>query len=142
VIVETEAAQPVTPWATRADPGQDHTRALCEAAVTLATTGKADAIVAVTRAGTTARTLSSLRPRAPIFAATPDDSAARRLSLLWGVTPIVGSIDEDVSALAAALERRILSRALLPPGSTVVVVSVDPDLARPGVNFLKLSRIG
>ncbi len=40
-----------------------HGRAICEAAVTLATTGQAEAIVAVTREGKTARLLSCLRPR-------------------------------------------------------------------------------
>ena len=42
--------------------GSRHGRALCEAAVTLATTGEAAAIIAVTREGKTARLLSSLRP--------------------------------------------------------------------------------
>ena len=44
---------------------------MCEAAVTLASTGQAEAIVAVTREGKTARLLSSLRPRALILAITP-----------------------------------------------------------------------
>ena len=42
--------------------GNRHGRALCEAAVTLASAGEADAIVAVTREGRTARLLSALRP--------------------------------------------------------------------------------
>ena len=55
----------------------DHAQALCEAAVTLADRGDAQAIVAVTRGGSTARRLSALRPRAPIIATTDrrDDGA-------------------------------------------------------------------
>ena len=64
-----------------------HGRALCEAAVTLATTGQAEAIVAVTREGKTARLLSALRPPAPIFARAPGPDVAGRLALFWGVTP-------------------------------------------------------
>ena len=64
----------------------DHAQALCEAAVTLANRSDAQAIVAVTRGGNTARRLSALRPHAPIIAATDDEVTARRLSLYWGVT--------------------------------------------------------
>src|SRR6185436_17827526 len=58
-----------------------HGRAMCEAAVTLATAGQAEAIVAVTRYGRTAQLLSSFRPRAGILAVTPSDVVARRLKL-------------------------------------------------------------
>jgi pyruvate kinase len=61
--------------------GDDHAQALCEAAVTLANRGDAQAIVAVTRGGSTARRLSALRPRAPILAATNGDDTLRRLAL-------------------------------------------------------------
>jgi pyruvate kinase len=44
----------------------DHAQALCEAALILANRGEAQAIVAVTRGGTTARRLSALRPHALI----------------------------------------------------------------------------
>ena len=62
-----------------------HGRAICEAAVTLAERGEADAIVAVTRGGKTARVLSALRPRAPIYAATdqPTSRAAWRWRGAW-----------------------------------------------------------
>ena len=50
--------------------GSLHGRAICEAAVALAAAAQAEAIVAVTRAGHTARLLSSLRPPTQVFAAT------------------------------------------------------------------------
>src|SRR5918992_74342 len=49
---------------------RDHAQAICEAAVTLAERSDAQAIVAVTRGGGTARRLSALRPRVPIIATT------------------------------------------------------------------------
>ena len=69
--------------------GSLHGRALCEAAVTLATTGRADAIVAVTREGKTARLLSALRPETRIIAATASTSVAGTLALMRGVTPVI-----------------------------------------------------
>lgn len=119
-----------------------HAEALCEAAVTLANRGDADAIVAVTRAGTTARMLSALRPRAPVFAATDRAEMARRLTLLWGVVPLVTDIGGDVDSAGANVGRQLLARGAVPPGGVVVFVSVNPDLARGDANFLKLQRLG
>ena len=88
----------------------DHAQALCEAAVTLANRGDAQAIVAVTRGGGTARRLSALRPRAPIFATTDRDEMARRLALYWGVVPVCTDIGENVDA-AGTLDRPAARRA-------------------------------
>ena len=80
----------------------EHGRALCEAAVMLADRGEADAIVAVTREGNTARMLAALRPKALIFAATNRVEVARRLMLYRGVVPIVTTIAENVDATGVA----------------------------------------
>ena len=70
------AAESLTP-SLEIDPGLEvtdvpHNRALCQSAVTLAASGHADAIVAVTRGGKTAHMLSAFRPGVRIFAVTPD----------------------------------------------------------------------
>ena len=115
--------------------GARHARALCEAAVTLATTGQASAIVAVTREGKTARLLSALRPAATVYAATTEPIAGR-LSLFRGVVPVV--TDERDTA---RLERLIVDRGILPAGSVVVFVNVSPELNRLDANFLNVQRI-
>ena len=110
--------------------------ALCEAAVTLATTGQASAIVAVTREGRTARLLSSLRPAAPILAVTPGPEAAGRLAVCWGVTPLVSG-ERDVVWLRSEL----LRRRLVSPGSAVVFINASHDLGRTDTNFLNLQQL-
>ena len=45
-------------------------------------------IVAFTESGSTARLVSSYRPRAAIAAITPNDDTYRRLALWWGVVPV------------------------------------------------------
>jgi pyruvate kinase len=117
--------------------GTRHSRALCEAALTLAGAGHADAIVAVTREGKTARLLSALRPRAPIFAATGSERLAGTLALYWGVSPIVTDERDTVR-----LEQLLLERNILSPGAVVVFVNVSADVSRPDANFLNLQRIG
>lgn len=55
-------------------------------------------ICAATISGTTAATISNLKPKAPILALCPDEKTGRRLALNWGVYPadlkICNSTDE------------------------------------------------
>ena len=129
-----DAASPAEPS------DDDHAQALCEAAVTLADRGDAQAIVAVTRGGSTARRLSALRPRAPIVAATDDEVTARRLSLYWGVAARADDDRRGRVERGMLIGQELVARGLLPRGVPVVLVSVNPDLARADANFLKIQR--
>ena len=138
VIRDAELAPPSERVALTVDlTNSRHGRALCEAAITLASASQAYAIVAVTHAGRTARLLGALRPSTPIIAATASPAVAATLTLIWGVTPVV-TPERDVERL----EPILLERRLAPPGSVVVFVNVSPELDRPDVNFLNLQRIG
>ncbi len=119
----------------------DHAEALCEAAVTLANRGDAQAIVAVTRGGGTARRLSAHRPRAPIFATTDSDDTARRLTLYWGVTPVCTEIPEGDAPASLLIGEQLVERGLVHSGASVVLVSISPDLTRRDANYLKLQRL-
>ena len=119
----------------------DHAQALCEAAVTLAERGDAQAIVAVTRGGGTARRLSALRPRVPIVATTDRDDTARRLAIYWGVTPLCTDIGENVDSAGSLIGQQLVSRGVVSAGATVVLVSISPDLARTDANYLKIQRL-
>jgi pyruvate kinase len=137
IIAEAEQA----PSGERIDPlvdatGTAHGRALCEAAVLLAAIAGADAIIAVTREGKTARMLAALRPRTPIIAATEHVRVAGGVSLLRGVTPVV-TPERDVERL----ERFILDRRLVAVGAVAVFISVSPDLTRVDANFLNVQRL-
>jgi pyruvate kinase len=121
--------------------GEGHEQALCDAAVTLANAGDAQAIVAVTRGGATARRLSARRPHAPIIATTDRHETARRLTLHWGVVPFRTDIVENVDAAGTLIGQQLVARGLLPPGATVVLVSVHADLGRSDANFLKLRQV-
>jgi pyruvate kinase len=137
IIVEAEQSPPVDPIAPAVDPtGSTHGRALCEAAVTLARVGHADAIVAVTREGKTARLLSSLRASVPIGAATANTRVAGALALFRGVRPVVTE-ERDIERL----ERFIVDTGLIRPGAVAVFISVSPDLTRADANFLNVQRV-
>lgn len=137
IIVEAERV-PSEPVALALDPaGTLHGRALCEAAVTLASTGRADAIVAVTREGKTARLLSSLRPDTRVIAATGNQAVAATLTLYRGITPVISPLRE-----LDALERMLMDRRLVAAGSVVVFINVSADLSRSDGNYVKVQRLG
>lgn len=71
--------------------------AVAQAAITMANHLEAAAIIALTDTGFTARCISKFRPRSPILAVTRSHTVRRRLSLNWGVMPIlyVGEGDDD-----------------------------------------------
>src|SRR5439155_19250097 len=115
-----EESQLAEPWIPRRQtPHADHTLALCEAAVTLANRDDAQAIVAVTRGGTTARRLSALRPRAPIVAVTDRRDTMRRLALYWGVVPLRIDVGEDFTAASTQIGEELLARELVVSGASV-----------------------
>lgn len=119
----------------------EHGRALCETAVLLAERGHAQAIVAVTREGNTARMLASLRPRPPILAATGGTDVALRLLLCRGVFPLVVALPDELSATGESVGAALRERGWLHAGDEVVFVSVHRDLTRRGANFLKLYKV-
>jgi pyruvate kinase len=138
VIRDAESVRTASRFVPAIDPaGLLHSRALCESACTLASTGHAEAIIAVTREGKTARLLSALRPSAPVFAATASEAVASSLALFWGVTPVL-TPERDIEALEAF----VLSKRLIAPDAVVVFISVQPDLKRTDTNFLNVQKIG
>ena len=142
IIGDAETAPPhdlavVTP----APAHDDHARALCEAAVTLADRSAAQAIVAVTRGGTTARWLSALRPHAPIIAATERAVTGRRLTLYWGVVPLCMPIGENLDEASVRIGAALVERGLVAAGATAVFVSISSDRSRRDANYLKIQRL-
>lgn len=138
---EASPAFEVPPLNRRVAHNKDHAQALCEAAVTLANRGNAEAIVAVTRGGGTARRLSALRPNAPIIATTDRDETARRLTIYWGVVPLCTDIGENVDSAGARIGEQLVVRGLVAPGACLVLVSISGDLTRADANYLKIQRL-
>jgi pyruvate kinase len=113
-----------------------HARALCGAAVAMADSAEVSGLIAMTRAGKTARLLAAMRPNAPIFAITPNRQTAAALALVWGVTPVL----TDHRAVPS-VRKTLLSRKLVGPGEVVVFISVHSALGHENINFVHVERI-
>lgn len=77
----------------------DINNAICDAACTTARDLKATAIIAVTKSGHTARSVSKFRPKEPIIAPTPDIKTYHQLALSWGVYPVKALLQKDTNSL-------------------------------------------
>ena len=142
IIRDAESGRPAadrTPFNRK--PGHDHSDAICEAAVTLAERGEAQAIVAITRGGKTAKRLSSLRPGVPILAMTHREEMARHLALHWGVVPVCTEVLDSTDLAGTAIGAQLVDRGLVAEGALVVLVSISPDLGRVDANYLKIQRL-
>lgn len=140
-IIRDAESMPL-PWA--AVEGQQasvgHTRALSDAAVTLARRSGAHAIVAVTHEGQTARLLSAARPPAIILAATDNEEVARRLNLWRGVVPMVCDLRGDIEEVISRVVDGAVERSKAPDNATLVFVNTAADLDRGGSNFVRIRR--
>ena len=142
IICEAEQSSPDDGMGgTPPDDDHDHVRALCAAAVTLANRGAAKAIVAVTRGGSTARQLSALRPRAPIFATTDRQDTAKRLALHWGVVPVEIDMGQALDQPSGTIVRELIRRGFVARGDAAVLININPDLSRQDANYLRIQRL-
>src|SRR5581483_1303709 len=106
-----------------ADPDTPVTVAVCELAEQMA----ADAIVVPTLSGRTARLVARCRPACAIVAPVPRAEVRRRLSLVWGVSPV--PLAEDLPAgadrMAAAVKAAFTAGAVA-TGQRVIVLAGHP----------------
>lgn len=69
--------------------GDDKTNAIAHATCSTSHDLGAKCIVAFTESGSTARAVSTYRPGAPIVGATPCEKTFHRLTMSWGVAPVL-----------------------------------------------------
>ena len=100
----------------------------------------AAAIIPLTKSGSTANNVSKFRPPTPILATTSEKSVARRLQLVWGVTPILIESQESTSktfskAMQIAQEMGILSQGdlVVQTAGTLTGISGSTDLIKVGL---------
>ncbi len=120
---------------------EDITNAVCDAACTTARDLKADAIVALTMTGRSARRMSKFRPTTPIVAATPSVKTFHQLALSWGVYPVLARNQDDFDSLFRHAIDCAKQIDLVTDGDRVVIVGGVP-LDTPGnTNIIKVETV-
>lgn len=108
------------------------------AAVQTAETLDAACIVTPTVSGRTARLISHLRPRMPIFAVTPSPRVMRQMQLSWGVVPLLDNLQGDMRQVMESALAKVRARGGVREGDLAVLTAGEPATApdedvRPGV---------
>ncbi len=98
------------------------------------------AIVVFTASGGTARLISRFRPPVPIYAFTPFEDAARQLSMIYGVTPIVMPTPASTDEMLVQMDQELQRRGYIKPNDQIVFVSGQPIGIPGSTNMLKLHR--
>lgn len=120
---------------------QDTTNAVCDACCRAAIDLDAKAIIAVTKAGGTARRMSKFRPNIPIIAATPELKTFHQLSLSWGVYPVLAKLQntsEDLFTHAIACAKQI---DMAKKGDRVVITAGVPLNVAGTTNLLRVETV-
>jgi pyruvate kinase len=112
--------------------------ACCTAAMDLSAT----AIITATRTGSTAHLVSRYRPRSPIVATATVAEVARRLSIVWGVTPVLVKNTANTDEMIEEATRAALEAGFVKGGDMVVVTAGIPKGVRGSTNFLKVHIVG
>lgn len=124
----------------RPDSAGNTSLAISRAARAIAASTNVAAIVAFTQSGYTARLVSKDRPPVPIFALTPNEEVARRVSLYWGVTPIICERFEHLNELDA-FAREVLPQHGIAPGNQVALTGGHPLRHFGPTNFIKILEL-
>jgi pyruvate kinase len=114
--------------------------ALAYAAVALAAADRdVAAIGCYTRSGRTARILSSLRPRVPIVAFSPDPTVIDRLAIVHGVDGRSCTVPAADQTRLELMARLLGESGAVPSGAAVVLVASTAE-AGTGPNLLEILR--
>jgi pyruvate kinase len=126
--------------AARVGPGSQVARSLARVASTVCEELGGKLIVAFTESGSTARLVSSYRPRAAVAAITPNEETYRRLPLWWGVVPVRSEFSATTDEMIVKGDALLKQRGLAASGDRVVMLAGQSHTAG-ATNMLRVHTI-
>jgi pyruvate kinase len=152
-----EALQTMSRIAERAESALDHreiltrqsqaqqisvTESISQSVANCALDLQAKAIITSTESGYTARMVAKYRPKAPIFAVTPNEGSMRRLALIWGVIPVLGAKAKTTDQMFELAVDSALQAGYIRLGDIVVITAGVPVGRSGTTNLIKVHQIG
>jgi len=126
---------------TRTDQGtQDIADSVAQSAVGAVYRLNLKAMVVPTTSGRTARLVSAHRPKVPVLAISPRSETARRLNLLFGVTPLRNEYGEDVRGLLDECATMAARHGLAESGDLIAITAGMPEQGL-GTNLFEVHRV-
>ncbi|HNP15774.1 MAG TPA: pyruvate kinase, partial [Terrimesophilobacter sp.] len=116
-------------------------------AVTLAAAEVAEFVEAkylcvFTQSGDSARRMSRIRSRIPMFAFTPIEGIRRRMALTWGIRAFLVDSVTHTDAMFRQVDDTLLELGLAEVGDVVVVISGSPPGTSGSTNDMRVHHIG
>jgi len=128
--------------AQRAEPEPTGADAIAAAARQIAETLDLSAVVCWTFSGSTGLRVARERPRPPIVAISPNLSAGRKLSLVWGVHCVVAQDARDQDDMVERACRIAFKDGFARAGQRIIIVAGVP-LGTPGAtNMVRIAFVG
>jgi pyruvate kinase len=128
--------------AQRAEPEPTGADAIAAAARQIAETLDLSAVVCWTFSGSTGLRVARERPRPPIVAISPNLSAGRKLSLVWGIHCVVAQDARDQDDMVERACRIAFKDGFARAGQRIIIVAGVP-LGTPGAtNMVRIAFVG
>lgn len=115
--------------------------AISFAAVRIAEQVGANAILAFTTSGTTAMRVAKYRPKCPILAVTTSEPVVRRLTLVWGITPVLTEEYSSIEDLYAKGSELAKAEEMAQTGDLVVITAGIPFAVTGSTNIVKIHQV-
>lgn len=118
------------------------TDAISQAVSNAALDLNASAILTPTESGYTAKMVSKYRPKAPIIAVTPSAKVMRKLSLVWGVFPVLAITADSTDEMLEISVDAAVKAGMIKHGDLLVITAGVP-VREPGTtNMMKIHVVG
>ncbi len=118
------------------------TNAIGKATCTTAMDLGAAAIITATSSGYTSKAISKFRPKAPIIAATTTEYVMRRLSLVWGVFPVLSPYSDSTDDVIELSIQSAVESGYVNEGDLVVITAGIPVGTSGSTNLIKVHTVG
>ena len=120
----------------------DITNAIAHATCTTAMDLNASAIITVSNSGRTARMVSKYRPACPIIGCSVNKDICRKMSLSWGVTPLLVELKHNSDELFDHAVDKAEEMGLIKQGEIVVLTAGVPLGISGTTNMIKVHVAG
>lgn len=115
--------------------------AICYNGCKIAKDVHADALIGMTQSGYTAFSLSSYRPKSPLYIFTKERSLVNQLSLSWGVRAFYYNEEESLDEIILDQIEILKERGFLKSGDVVVNTGSTPVDKHLPTNILKITKV-